>query len=98
MLKNEKKRGGEGRALFLSRKPVATVSTNISLYFTETSISYSVLPHSLTTTLRTLNLTSNFHALSLLLPNMRQLSEGKKRGEGGYPMFFVGTNPTPASC
>jgi hypothetical protein len=56
---NQKQKRGEFvvKHCISARKPVSTVSAQISLHFSETSIPNAVLPRSLTTTFRAFNFT-----------------------------------------
>jgi len=50
--------------VLLTRKVIVTVSTQISLHFSETCIPDSVFVHSLTATLRTLDYLFSFHHIA----------------------------------
>jgi len=78
-----KKREVLDKAMYSARKAVITVSAQIALYFSETSIPIAILPHSLTTTTRTLNFTFSCHAAFLHMSDTSQIPEAKKGGVAG---------------
>jgi len=58
---NRKKGDFAGYKAFLARKPIVTLSAQISLDFSRTRIAYAVLPSSLTTAFRTPDYFFNRH-------------------------------------